>query len=875
MVKFSDSIHAVVAGVSVYGSFGLKDLPAVRPEAQRLASLLRAADRYAVPEGQVSLLVDSDCTREALLGSLASVAAAVSSEAVLLVYFAGHAQNVGEDFVLVTSPAGREALSGVSGRDLEEVLKSTQARGVLVILDCCGGAAIFERTPAFFRLARGGEFRILVSASRAGQSSWEYTEERRSAFTSRLLHVLSQRNPFGSRGAIYFPDLYNDLHTWVLRETRERLGLAHEQEPVFLGAYTREPLILLQRGLTLAGARVRLERLTREEMRRRVTISLTALSLLIAAGIGAYWSWMDEHHYIALDGDSLALMHGVPGHSGFGLPHTEWIYALTRESLNADSALLAGGTVTLPSRAPPERALESLLDEGGRARVAVWRGNRAAARALLIGNAGRPAPPAEGDADLLPLLVQEADLPWLSSQVPNASPTLAAWLVRAIRQVSSESAAQVLDETSPDTIAPYATSLLSSWDGPCGPRLQLWLDRLLTHEGSRFYAPALVQTALRAHCQISLAAALTADPRSVEDLVYGLRLSNPPDTQALKAVLATGIASVARSKTAANPDTLSRLAAFLRYAGAGACPQPLLKDLDSMPADARINLAFAIARDCSGQSLVLVRAQSNEWRLELTGTALTSPLTIATLGVVRDPIGVLGECKTLAEARVSDSDTMLRDLLAALSDPYPRSAVVSLMRRLGIDGTDALKYSVTGQPHLERELILWLGTTNPEAASRALLNAVRSSQDSNLLEVAGILRLAPQVRQELFQGATHYDRIPRVILQVLTGEADQAAALLVDPTPAVRATARSYLLARDDWQQVLALALNRLRYADPLQVEVVELSHGRERMLREMRATPQWAARWRTERMDLLEYSDNGTTLALERARDFATQTKH
>lgn len=93
----------MVAGVSVYGGGGLKDLPAVRPEAQRLASLLVARDRYAIPAEQVSLLVDSECTRSTFLASLTSVASEVSSDAVLFVYFAGHAQNCASSLVPVAA----------------------------------------------------------------------------------------------------------------------------------------------------------------------------------------------------------------------------------------------------------------------------------------------------------------------------------------------------------------------------------------------------------------------------------------------------------------------------------------------------------------------------------------------------------------------------------------------------------------------------------------------------------------------------------------------------------------------------------------------------------------------------------------------------
>jgi Caspase domain len=810
-------------------------------------------------------LLEAACTRSAFIEAISATARATAPDTILIIYFAGHAENAGEDFILVTADDSVDPARGVSGRDLEQALAPTRARGVCVILDCCGGAAIFERAPLFFRMSQSSEFRILVSACRAGQSSWEYTDERRSAFTSRLLTVLGQRDPFKSRGAIYFNDLYSDLHTWVLEETRNRLGPQHEQEPVFLGSHTREPLLLLQRGLTVAQARVRLERLTREEMRRRIRVALGSLSLFVIAVFGAYWAWLDSHSYLDLQGDSIALVHGVPGHSGFGLPSTDWRYALTPDSLASDSALLHGGPVLFARHASPETALMQQLNDAARARVALWRGDWATARNLVLGSAAERKAVSEQSADLLPLLATKADLAWLSREFSTSPSTISNWLALALLDVNSEAAAGAFDRQAPHSIPIYALNLMPTWNSACGPNLQRWLNRLLVEPASQFYSPNYVLLALRSHCEVSLQAALVADNRFIRDVVYGLRLTNALGAESLDRILTDGLAKVGGPVPNESTGTLARLASFLRYSTSAVCPRALYASLDESDRDARINAVLVITRNCSGNTLRLQRA-AKEWRLELQKPGNNAPSTVTTLDIRSDPVGLLGICKTLAEARVAHADELLLDLLAASPDEFTRSAIVAILRETGADGANAMRYVTAGAPHLKRELILWLARSDSAAAVLALQNALGASHDSNLLEVAGIIDMPLSARHQFFEAAASYEMMPRVILQTLTGEPGDVALLLTDRDPAVRSTARTYLLARDDWQSTLRFARTSLAQADPLSVEVKPLGKIRDKMVASVKATPPWALVWRGERAESFEANNNGAQVALAHA---------
>jgi hypothetical protein len=171
--RFSERIHAVVVGVSEYAGSGLADLPACRTEAAQIAGALSLSRTCGVPGSQIHLIPDSEASRARILDTLMTTASKMTSEDVLIFYFAGHGENDGDGFVLRTGPRTTDAQRGLSREDVSAALSTTQARGVLVILDCCGGVGFAENAPEFFFSLGNRDFRLLISASRAGQSSWE------------------------------------------------------------------------------------------------------------------------------------------------------------------------------------------------------------------------------------------------------------------------------------------------------------------------------------------------------------------------------------------------------------------------------------------------------------------------------------------------------------------------------------------------------------------------------------------------------------------------------------------------------------------------------------------------------------------------------
>ena len=115
------------------------------------------------PPEHVTLLLDGEATRHAIMGALSGLAARTHRAAGLLVYISGHGGRLvsgafaGEYILPVdTVPAPDEDLArtAISGSEFTAALKAIPARKALVIFDCChaggigqpkGGAAASSR----------------------------------------------------------------------------------------------------------------------------------------------------------------------------------------------------------------------------------------------------------------------------------------------------------------------------------------------------------------------------------------------------------------------------------------------------------------------------------------------------------------------------------------------------------------------------------------------------------------------------------------------------------------------------------------------------------------------------------------------------------
>ena len=815
-----------------------------------------------VPASQVHLIPDPQASRATILGTLARVAAQARAGDVVIFYFAGHGEAGAQGFTLRTGPRAADPTRGLGREEIAGALKGTAARGVLVILDCCGGAGFAENAPDFFNLATH-DFRLLLSASRAGESSWELPD-RGSLFTRRLLSILRGETVLDRSGSIFFNELFDDLKTNVQEEARRRLPPGQTQTPVFAGTHAGDPLLFLNRNLTLEQVRVRTVRITRQTLHRRVLA--TAAGLVGGGGLALlfYWAFLDSHRYLDLTGNRIVLVHGYPGLTGFGLPHTEWTYGEEPSDLAEDaSAPREGRPLVLSREDSPEAALLTVLRPPGRARIRIWDGDRAGARRDLLAAAQERRPGAANDLEFLPETVAAEDADELDRIVRTGRPEDSVEPVLALA-VLDPSRAVAAWRASPAGRRGSSLNLLSSWREPCTAAVQDWLDAALSDGTDRItYLTAVRAIARTKDCRLDPAKAFAArQPSDIRDILFALRMSNPAGAEDVRTTLAAMLGppnALARSAQAHG----ERLAGFWRYSGGAACGDWLLDPSRALPDEARIDAAVAAVRDCPGARLDAAVADGQlalALRQGDTATAITAYPLDGSLGA-----RVLKGVDAMVEARTEGRDAALRAVLRASRNSETRRLVARRLLAVGADGSEALAYALPASPPLDRELLRWLSRADPRRASAACAEQILTGQvESPLLEALALIPVEPADRARLLAFAATQDVLPRTIVSVLLGSADEAAALLVAPQPEVRTQAQSYAVARPDAAAVFASAQARSVRAD------VGLKRGASRLRRlaaieaELAITPDFALEWRASGIDTFEAIDAGLGLAIE-----------
>jgi hypothetical protein len=389
---FAKSIYAVVIGVGQYVGTSadgkkLPNLPECIAGGESLAAILVDAEKCRIPRGHVTLLTkERETTKHRILEALRSAARAAKPGGALFVYYAGHGLETDESFYLATvdTPPRPTPDMAISARDFAEALAGTFARGILIVVDCCGGAALAERAPLVFSLLGDQfEYRILLSASKRGQSSWEFKGEG-SPFTNLFIKALSGELPtIGKHGEIYFSTLLAFLTNEMEKLFSDRLAGLKKQEPKAEISAGPDPLVFVNSDISLESVRLHLARFSIKDVRQRlVHISCAAVGIVIAVALGI-WTWLDQHTYAQFRADGVELLKGYPGWQLFGLfPEPLWGFNLQLNEIDGQSLLGRSRPLVMLKQDDPTAAIARNLTEIGRAKFAAQLGRNAEAATI-------------------------------------------------------------------------------------------------------------------------------------------------------------------------------------------------------------------------------------------------------------------------------------------------------------------------------------------------------------------------------------------------------------------------------------------------------------------------------------------------------------
>lgn len=871
--RFSHYTYALVIGISDYADVGLDDLPACEREAQALASTLTDPDGCAIPADQVLLVPQAEATTETILTAFEQLRDAAGASDVLILYFAGHGVIDGNEFVLCTG--AREDRKGITATELDDALRKSNARGILVIVDCCGGAALAENAPTFFYSLEQSDFRLFISASRSRQSSWELPEGRGSLFTQHLLRILNGDVGGSSRGEIFFTDLFDHLHTAVQSEAERIFGSRDMQEPVFSGSFSKDPLLFLHKDRSLATIRVQTERVTRADLRRQVAVALLTVSSLVFLAIGGFWAFLEGQQHLTLERDQIALVHGHPELSGFGLPRTEWVYPLGPESLSSDSALEDDWVLSFSRSGNAENTLQQSVLPAQRAQLLLWQGRRQEARHSFLADPDQVLVNDVGYS-ILPDLVDPDDEVWLQERISNEEPNSAAALIMALARINQEAAARALRSSAVAESLGHQLNLLEVWQEPCTEPLQAWMDELLSRAEAAYTLPAIAEVAIRAGCRFPVDAAILASDRHLESAVYALRLTNPKALPNLRNDVSTtikndldaGINVFDPALPAKHRMLAVRSAALARYLDGMPCfpgwVERFRNDVfDPLDQDGRLNALVAVARNCEDATVEIeVDVVALRIQLKIGARAPIQALHIRTAPELNATI--VPVLDALNHAGAAGQVAALTAIINQVENADLRIHLVERLRRAGADGSNALDYALPNQLRLERSLFLWLAASRPEAASARLRERIIETRDMKLVEALAFVELYDSDREELIAEAKSLGAQIRVATIALVGHAEEVAVLFLDPDPTVRDVASTYAPLNRHWQEIAAIVESKSRRADPFLSLAKERVETAKSLVQSLERAPTWAREWRAKWIDHSTIRDPGVALLFE-----------
>jgi replicative superfamily II helicase len=222
---------ALFVGINKHADPSIPELSGAR----RDATALWAMFTDTIEGLTARLIVDEGATYDAVSRAILGTLEAAQDDDVVIISFAGHGSPDGS-LVLFDTEAANLSGTALSMTVLAEAFKSTRARAVLCILDCCfsgqAPARVLETAArprnAFALAGVYGEGRIILAACATHEAAWEQPGTGHGLLTYATMEALSK----AEGEVVSFPDVAGD----IIRHARveaERMGVT--QTPVFLG----------------------------------------------------------------------------------------------------------------------------------------------------------------------------------------------------------------------------------------------------------------------------------------------------------------------------------------------------------------------------------------------------------------------------------------------------------------------------------------------------------------------------------------------------------------------------------------------------------------------------------------------------------------
>lgn len=264
-------VYAIVVGISKYLDESIPDLKYADKDAEAMAAFLRSPRAGAVPQQNISVLINEKATRSNILRDLVQIISRSSPEDLFIFYFSGHGKNdiLENSGYLLTYDTENENEAGtaLSMDDINSKIGHSKAKMKVAYIDACH-AGLFKSSGTKGTAADNGEIasaylaglanasdgNVAFMASTARQQSLEDVKLGHGVFTYFLIKGLNgeadleQKNTAGYNNGIV---TVSELQTYLTRQIDEATN--YKQKPGVEGNFDGEfPLSVIKEGVNLS-----------------------------------------------------------------------------------------------------------------------------------------------------------------------------------------------------------------------------------------------------------------------------------------------------------------------------------------------------------------------------------------------------------------------------------------------------------------------------------------------------------------------------------------------------------------------------------------------------------------------------------------------
>ncbi|MER8622886.1 caspase family protein [Mesorhizobium sp. M1143] len=822
--SFAESIRALVIGVGSVAEKTLAPLPECVQGANRVFETLTAQSACRLPPAHVCRLTSlEETTRNEIRVQLKNVGAAAGLDDTIVVYFAGHGVEANNEFFLSTSQTKYDDLreTSISADDIIEALGPTRARGLLLICDCCGGAAIAERSPQLFTLLGDHfEYRIVLSASKRGQSSWE-VRGKGSPFTNLLIEALLGRfSGLGHNGEIYFNDLFDYLSSEMETTFSNELKALPRQEPVFAGSFAKDPLIFVNSDATLNAIRLNTSRYSAAYVRRRVRTTLVTLGAAAAILVIGLWTWLDQHHYLSIEGNGqVSIYRGYPDWKLLGYPQLLWETGIRSTDISPASKIAMNHELVFQKDSDAVALIADQLTSTGRARWLESGGQWEEARRVAETALSEEKLTNDEILDTQEVIVKTAtvnDTAELIRLAKVGSDIRTAVLKRLLQTDRPAADKQLADsEQIHFDWAEVQTALPTG----CSADLQRYVDWKLKAEWA--FAPRDADFLLRTGC---VAPAVSRDKIDWSEFELGQALVRKYQNPMADAALASSFGDLLATY-------FSQVPAYKPLQGAAADLPGLYQQLDSalkaflafhpreMSCDPRVQ--EIVERGEGSERGVLEPSLVQSYLFYLLAFCPNAKTAIAygddklrftpQGGIAFDIEPARLEPELIKLLSQTDPHTAEMMAQAEIQRPWRPTVLIMLLGAIGKSDEDRLiieRLLKTNEPAVQFAALVKLSDHWNGQFVSISGDHLSSLQDEAILDVVAFLNAKPELRDELIQPIAHDNRRPALQgeLRVLTGTPSDVVKELTNPERGKRIVASNLLSFRGDLDDILQTA---------------------------------------------------------------------